>query len=69
METNNTISYAPVVQVRGESGWHRNGLRFATREAALEWVQALSFRWTLLVTAFDVEETTDPVNRGAEVSE
>lgn len=57
-----TISYAPVVKVIGESSWHKNALRFATHAAAMEWAHDLSLRWTL-VTAFDVEETTDAVNR------
>lgn len=55
------MSYKPVVQVFNESGWHDNQLRFATHEEALSNARDLSNRWTL-VRAFDVQESSDPVN-------
>ncbi len=56
------VSYAPEVIADSSGQWTGNGLRFATREEAEEWVKDLSYRWTL-VRETRVVESSDPVNR------
>ena len=53
------MSYRPMVYVQGE--WAGNDLRFATHEEADTHAYLLSNRWTL-VSAFRVDESSDPVN-------
>ena len=53
------MSYRPMVYVQGE--WAGNAMRFATHEEADTHAYLLSNRWTL-VSAFRVDESSDPVN-------
>ena len=53
------MSFRPMVYVQGE--WAGNDLRFATHEEADTHAYLLSNRWTL-VSAFRVDESSDPVN-------
>ena len=55
-------SYAAEVIADGSGEWVGNALRFATREAALEYAKDLHSRWTA-VREFRVVESSDPVNR------
>ncbi len=55
-------SWAPEVIADSSGKWAGNGLRFATREAAEQWVEDLRYRW-LLVTSTRVIPSSDPVNR------
>lgn len=55
------MSWKPEVAVSGESGWHGNALRFATKEEAEANVRNLMSRW-MLVTDTRVTESSDPVN-------
>jgi hypothetical protein len=54
------MSWAPQVIADHYGNWHGNGLRFATKEEALQNVRALSLRWTA-VRDTRVIETTEPV--------
>lgn len=55
------ISYAPEVIADSSGKWVGNALRFATRQEALDNVDALMMRW-FLVTDTRVVESTDPPN-------
>jgi hypothetical protein len=55
------ISYAAQVIADASGQWAGNGLRFATREQAQEYVADLAARWTS-VTYQRVIETDEPVN-------
>ena len=55
------MSWKPVVKVIGESGWHKNGLVFATKEEAEANASDLMRRW-LMVTEAGAEESVEPVN-------
>ncbi len=54
------MSYAPEVIADETDKWIPNGLRFATREEALSWVQDLAARWSA-VRYTRVIASTDPV--------
>ena len=56
------MSYKAEVQTAGDGDkWSGNGLRFATKEAAEQYVQNLMYRWTA-VTDTRVVESEEPVN-------
>lgn len=53
-------SFVGQVKTPGDKDWVGNGLRFATRQEAQDYVTELSWRWTA-VQETNVAETTDPV--------
>jgi hypothetical protein len=53
------MSWRPMVRVANE--WAGNGLRFVTREEALQSGQDLMARW-MLVEAFRADESEEPAN-------
>lgn len=55
------MSFAPMVRTTDFGPFAGNGLRFATREEAQMWLNALACRW-FSVTDTRVDESTDPVN-------
>lgn len=55
-------SFAPEVIADNTGTWSGNGCRFATREAAENWVAGLACRW-LLVTDTRVVESEDQLNQ------
>jgi hypothetical protein len=56
-------SWKPEVIADGSGKWCGNALRFATYEAAREYVLDLAQRWTA-VREVRVVESDDPVNEG-----
>jgi hypothetical protein len=58
------MSWKAEVMVKGESQWIGNGLRFATKEAAQDYVVNLSWRWTS-VRDTRVVESEDSVTEQA----
>ena len=60
--TEKTLSYKTEVIADDSGQWVGNGLRFATRTEAEDYVRDLEMRWTL-VRKTRVVESTDAVNR------
>jgi hypothetical protein len=55
-------SFKVAVKTAGDRNWASNGVRFANREAALEWGEDLFMRWTA-VTEWEVQESEEAPNR------
>lgn len=56
------MSYKVAVKTAGDVNWASNGLRFATKEAAIEYGQDLFMRWTA-VQEWEVQESDEEPNR------
>jgi hypothetical protein len=54
------MSYAIEVIADNSGKWYGNGLRFASKDAAIRYGNDLAWRWTL-VRDLRVVESTDPV--------
>jgi hypothetical protein len=57
------MSYKAEVQADSTGKWYSNALRFATEEAAQDYVCALACRWTAVIDT-RVTECDDPVTEG-----
>jgi len=55
-------SYKVAVKTAGDVNWVSNGLRFPTKEKALEYGQDLFMRWTA-VQEWEVQESDEEPNR------